>query len=182
MTSVVIMSSLLPHMTSLAQNELFSYSNYDLYEGHKGEVRALAFDDERGLLASGGKDGVILVRDLTSKRIVQRLTGGGAITALAFRRDGKLLASGSEDKTVRLWDLSSGMPRVLKGHDGRVVTLAFSPSGDFLASGGEDRQVIVWSTESAQQAGRQSEHKKAVRNVFFNTDESIYYLHSALVP
>jgi WD40 repeat protein/uncharacterized caspase-like protein len=156
------------------QTELFRYSSYDVAAAHRGEVRALVFDEKGKRLASAGKDGMVLLRDVESKQIVKQLPGHSKpINALAFRRDGRYLASASDDKTVRLWDLQTGNAQVLP-HSSKVTTVAFNPSGDMLATAGEDKQVILWGVETGRNLGSHAEHKKGVKSVFFAKDESLY--------
>jgi WD40 repeat protein len=170
---LVLLLSAASHRSS-SQTELFGYSNYEVVAAHRGEVRALAFDDVGKRLASAGKDGVILLRDIANKQIIKQLPGHSKpINALAFRRDGRYLASASDDKTVRVWDLQTGASRALE-HNSKVITLAFNPSGDILATGGEDKQVTLWSVETGRNLGTHLEHKKGVKSVFFIRDESLY--------
>ncbi|HLG15736.1 MAG TPA: caspase family protein [Blastocatellia bacterium] len=156
------------------QTDLFRPSKYDQVDGTQGKIRALAFDPQVDRLASAGKDGSIIIRDLASKQVVRRLEGHSRqVNALVFRRDGRFLASASDDRTVRLWNMQDGSSRVLAGHNGAVLSVAFNPSGDMLASGGDDKQVILWSVETASRIGMHAEHKKKVTQVLFIKDESL---------
>lgn len=156
------------------QTELFKYSSYEVVTAHRGEVRALAFDDQGKLLASAGKDGGIMIRDVAGKQVVKQLPGHSKpVNALAFRRDGRYLASGSDDKTVRLWNLQTGEARVLE-QGNKVTAVAFNPSGDMLAVGDDNKQVTLWSVETGRNLGSHSEHKEGIKHLFFAKDESLY--------
>lgn len=120
--------------------------------GHHAPVRALTFNPEGTLLASGGgapgDPAAILLWDLTSPGPIGRLEGhSGPVRSLAFSPDGTLLASGADDHTVRLWDLVSQTPvAVLKGHSGPVWEVAFSPDAALIASTGEDGSIRLWDS------------------------------------
>jgi WD40 repeat protein len=57
-------------------------------------------------VATGGEDGLIHLRDLTTgKELARWKAHDSAVTALTFSPDGKLLVSGADDGAVRVWDL-----------------------------------------------------------------------------
>jgi WD40 repeat protein len=100
-----------------------------LQTGHTQSVNAVTFSPDNRWLASGGKDNVIKIWDLTNGNVLRTLYGHSSnINALAVSEDGKLLASGSgnvkddrdlgifvkggvvggEDNTVRIWNVQTG--------------------------------------------------------------------------
>ena len=100
---------------------------------------ALAISPDGKLAATGGEDGVILIRELGTGRKLLELKLGKAILALAYAPDGQSLAAGCEGSHVHLW--------TVRGHEltasrtlacrGNVLAVAFSPSGKWLAAGVE---------------------------------------------
>ena len=97
------------------------------------------------MLASGGDDGMIWLRDVhEQEKPGRRLDGHGAhpVRSVAFSADGHMLASGGDDGTVRLWKARTGEELdSLTGHEGPVCGVAFSPDGHMLASCGDDGTV-----------------------------------------
>ncbi len=119
--------------------------------GSQATVVCLAFSEERGLLATGGIAGRVLVWNFEDRKVVQTLVPeelGGAITALDFDADGRFLAVGSVSGIVRLWDLQGSEPtarsRILWGHRDRVDWLAFAPDGRRLGSASRDTTIRIW--------------------------------------
>jgi WD40 repeat protein len=65
-----------------------------LQTGHTKSVNAIAFSPDNRWLASGGKDNVIKIWDLTTGNVLRTLYGHSSnVNALAVSPDGKLLAS-----------------------------------------------------------------------------------------
>ncbi len=128
-----------------------------LQTGHTRSANAVAFSPDNRWLASGGKDNVIKIWDLTTGNVLRTLYGHTTnVNALAVSPDGNLLASGSgdindkrdlgtfqlggvvggaEDNTVRIWSVQTGQQlQVLRGHGLPVGAVAFSSDGRSLTS------------------------------------------------
>lgn len=118
-------------------------------KGHnKSDVTAVAFSPDEQTLASGAKDGTIVVWDIVTAEQLFPLSGHkGTVNTIAFSPDGRYLASGAADGSVKLWALfyQQELP-LLTGHKGAVNTVAFSPDPDnkIIASGGQDGSIILW--------------------------------------
>ena len=147
-----------------------------LQTGHTQSVNAVAFSPDNRWLASGGKDNVIKIWNLTNGNVLRTLYGHSSnINALAVSDDGKLLASGSgnvkddrdfgifikggvvggEDNTVRIWDVQTGRElHVLRGHELPVGGVAFSHDGRFLTSVSGD-SVKMWDVAAGTELGSQ---------------------------
>jgi WD40 repeat protein/beta-lactamase regulating signal transducer with metallopeptidase domain len=137
--------------------------------GARAVALALAYSPDGSVLAVAGDDGVVLVRDVASGRVIARLEGhGDAVSCLAFSPDGRALATGSYDRTIKLWDLASGRElATLSGHANWVFALAFSPDGRVLASAGHDKTVRIWDVVAGRDTTTLSGHSASVRAVAF---------------
>jgi WD40 repeat protein len=147
-----------------------------LQTGHTQSVNAFAFSPDNRWLASGGKDNVIKIWDLSNGNVLRTLYGHASnINALAVSDDGQLLASGSgnikddrdlgifikggvvggEDNTVRIWQVLTGRElHVLRGHELPVGAVAFSQDGRFLTSVSGDA-VKMWDVTAGTELGSQ---------------------------
>jgi WD40 repeat protein len=115
-------------------------------KGHKNTISSLAFAADGKTLASGAKDGTVILWDLATDKARATLPGHkDMVTAVAFTPDGKTVASAGHDGIVYLWSAADGKQvATLEGHDKDVRGLAFAPDGKTLATGGIDRNVTLW--------------------------------------
>ena len=115
--------------------------------GHTWAVETLAFSQDGGLLATGGRAGTIHIWDVDTGQRKKTLEGHQiSVKALAFSPDGKMLASASH-RGIRLWALDTGDPHTsLIEHEDSgqadTLALAFSPDGETLVSTGRGKMQL----------------------------------------
>ena len=127
-------------------------------------TRAVTFNSDGSILASGGGDGAVQLWAITemAQESLTELTGhADTITSVAFSPDGTLLVSSSLDGTLRLWNVEAQAEiAVLSGDEGvEYRAVAFSPDGSLIASAGSDGIVRLWGVGEAETGdeGNQSE-------------------------
>lgn len=103
------------------------------------------FSPDTRLLASGNDD--LILWDVASGQLVNRLPQPSWVTAVAFAPDGQTLASGHDTGNVRFWDVAT--QRLIgeietSPHAQAVSAIAYSPRGDLIAVAGEDRVIRIW--------------------------------------
>jgi WD40 repeat protein/tRNA A-37 threonylcarbamoyl transferase component Bud32 len=137
--------------------------------GHRGPVRAIAFDPSgRVLAASGMNDPNLKLWDAAAGHEIGsiRRPQAGA-RAAAFSGDGRYLAVGGWDRSLQLWELVSPTSvHTLAAHQATVTRVRFSPDGKLLASGAEDGSVMLWELASNSVAGRLVAPTKTSTNDF----------------
>jgi WD40 repeat protein len=113
--------------------------------GHISIGRSIAFSPDGSLLASGDLKNVVLIREVTTGRVLRKLDAGDGVQAVAFSLDGRWLAVGG-GAGVLLFDREDDwtMLRLTPAHSGNVTALAFSADGKHLASGGQDSFIKLW--------------------------------------
>jgi WD40 repeat protein len=100
--------------------------------GHPSRVRSLAFSPDGKMLASGDRNGSILLWDMDTFQPVKLplIAHSGTVSSLVFSEDGKTLISTSYDyNEIILWDLATYDFEML---DGAII----SPDGKMLATVG----------------------------------------------
>ncbi|MBW3599199.1 MAG: serine/threonine protein kinase, partial [Planctomycetes bacterium] len=113
------------------------HSQRHTLRGHAGAIHAVAYSAAGEIIATGGEDGIIKLREAPFVQEKRALEGHvGRVMSLSFSPGGKLLATGGQDRTIRLWNTATGeQTAVLEGHTAPVSSVAFSSDGTMLASG-----------------------------------------------
>jgi WD40 repeat protein len=121
-------------------------------DGRGAEVEAAAYSPDRRWLATGGRDGLVRLYDLTAadpSTAVRDLAGHhGSVAGLVFAADGRRLVSAGSDGALRVWQVDTASPnagRVISVDGlGPIRALAASPDGRWLAFGAESGQLCLW--------------------------------------
>lgn len=74
--------------------------------GHSGYVSAVVVSPDGSLCASGGKDGVVLLWDLSEGKMLYSLDAGSIVNALCFSPNRYWLCAATESG-IKIWDLES---------------------------------------------------------------------------
>ena len=137
------------------------------------EANAVAYSPDGSVLASGHKDGRVLLWDAeTGVRIAtlgsasDRLPG---VNDLAFSPDGSLLVSASADGTARVWDLRTHRVTRRFTHADGVNGVAFSPDGSLVATASEDGTAKIWQLDG-ERVTVLAGHQGSVTSVQFSPD------------
>ncbi|XEV04990.1 hypothetical protein FSHL1_010277 [Fusarium sambucinum] len=117
-------------------------------EGHKQDVKCVAFSHDGCLLASGSQDKKIRIWDVLTGTCLQTLDSQSCIHTVAFSPKTYELASASLDKTIKIWDANNGALLQTLDHDGHVRTLAYSKNGSVIVSGSAEGTITLFDTLS----------------------------------
>jgi WD40 repeat protein len=132
----------------------------------------LAYSPDGRQLASGGADGRIYLWDTSTRKLVRRLEGHGAVTPQGGRptrfvrkltyASVNRLFSGGVDGTIREWDPTTGKqnPRPTWQHGSHILDsrsvrgLALRPDGRQIASSGSDGSIRIWDVQDGKLVAR----------------------------
>lgn len=110
-------------------------------------ITAVALNYKGNRLATGGRSGIITIRDIVdqSNNTYVFLDHKSTITALVFSSNDKFLASSSYDNTIRIWNpsISKQNPIVISDHDSWVMDISYNQKGNVLASCSNDKTIIL---------------------------------------
>lgn len=113
-------------------------------------ISQLELSRESGLIAAACDDFTAMLFDLTTRKLVRRLSGhSGAIADMGFTADARRLITASTDATLRVWDLPTGKCVDWLKFAKPVTSVTVSPSGEFLATSHQDRVGLsIWADRS----------------------------------
>lgn len=120
---------------------------------HQSQIETVSWDPRGERLASGSRDGTVIVWDvMTGKRLATLQGTTTYLHSLACSPDGSRLATNSRGGVVEIWNSALDEKLLsIQAHDKTTLSFAWSPHGDRLASGGLDLTVRFWKTESGQE-------------------------------
>jgi len=132
---------------------------------HKGRVAFASFSPDGGVLLTGGWDGTVHLRNLTTSA-EQILSPEGQARHLTFSPDGGLIATASTTGFARVWEVETGepvTPALRFSHSpypgmnlfepgetpGPEYSVNFAPDGHRLLTAGWDGTVRIWDLSTA---------------------------------
>ena len=135
--------------------------------GHADAVSAVRYSPDGRHIASGSKDGVLVLWNAETGQIATRFAKHPQeIRSIAFAPTQDLLASAS-GFTIRLYDIRGQEVKRFSGHSGSIKGLAFSADGKRLASGSDDTTIRIWDISTAREVLRLKRHTAAITALAF---------------
>jgi WD40 repeat protein len=123
-------------------------------EQHVSWIRHLVILPKGDRIISAGNDGVLLVWDTDSGKVIDRLVGPRTVyMSMALSPEGnRILVGGHNDKEISLWDLAKReIVLRLPHYSATPSSVAFSPEGRRAVSGGADGLIHLWDLTSGQE-------------------------------
>lgn len=118
------------------------------YAAHKGEVLAVAFNDDGSRLASTGDDGATMLWQQQAGGLVKTATlpaDRDMGYAIAFQPRGGQIATAGRSGTLRILDTAtSSEVAALAGHENAIMRLAYAPDGGQVFTVGADGTLRCW--------------------------------------
>ena len=128
-----------------------------VFNGHQGEVTAVAFSNDERQFASGDSRGRVFLWGIEQTEPLRELQGHvrRKITAIGFSSDGDRVFSASQDNTVVQSLVATGEPDMASTlkHPGGVASMAIKPGTNMLVTVANDGVVRVWDADTATQTG-----------------------------
>ena len=144
----------------------------EVYSGHAGHVRYVAYSDRAKLAATCGADHSIRLWNLDTGTF-RTLTGRSFYNEISvcFSTDGKRLVSAGYDHIMRIWDVETGK-ELKQIKDMWINCAAFSPDGQRIVTGGDynDNTVRVWDAVTGKELRKYEGHTAGVTTVAFCPD------------
>lgn len=133
---------------------------------HVGPVFALAVAPNDQYVATGGKDKMVNLWNITGKHIYKDATLKGhrrGISALCFSSSDRVLASASNDASVRLWSLVSlTCVKTLQADKVPVLQVSFFNEGTQIVTGNAEGVLRVWAVASGEAVWSEESHEEKI--------------------
>jgi WD40 repeat protein len=131
-------------------------------EGHSGPILSVAFQQGRGVVATGSMDKTARLWNFNPwtsgpprVEVMAILEGhSNVVTSVAINPNVSLLVTGSSDNTAKLWSWKDQSNtgrwpggecvQTMEGHSDAVMSVAFHPKMPYLATGSWDNTVKLW--------------------------------------
>ena len=138
-----------------------------IFAGHTGAVRSVAFSPDGTRVLTGSSDHTARLWESSTGRLLSILEGHmGDVNSAVFSPDGTRVLTGSNDHTARLWESSTGrLLSTLKGHTNWVRSVAFSPDGTRVLTGSDDHTARLWESSTGRLLSILEGHKDPVSSV-----------------
>jgi len=136
-------------------------------EAHPTEVRVLALSLDGKQLASGSRDGSVVVWTLADRKRRSLATHADGVRALAWTPSNHLVTAGG-DPAVHVHDLAAGKTFDLAGNTAAVTSLSVSSTE--VAAACTDGKVRVWPLVGGNPTRTLVGHRVSVAGVAFSAD------------
>lgn len=140
-------------------------------EGHHTRLRSVAYSPNGEWLATGDRDGVVVLHDPADGQPLFSLASStGEIYAIAFSPDESQMVISTSKGRIELWNLEE---RSFEGgwSNGSVVNgLTYSVDGSLVISGSNDATVRFWDAVSGKRLVTLNGHSGSVNGISLSRD------------
>jgi WD40 repeat protein len=143
------------------------------FQGHTGEIKALAYNAATSQLASASTDYTIRLWQfaIVEQARLECVGHDGAVWYACFSPDGRYLLSGGADRTLRLWEpLTGKLIYSWKAHNAPVTVVLFSPDGKKILSGSGDHVLKLWNASTRELLHTLEGHEETITSAAFSPD------------
>jgi WD40 repeat protein len=149
--------------------------NWSFLQAFENRIDDLCFSHNSCFLALGSRDGLCLIWEIPSGKLLHTLKGHSSgislnkpispgVKSVCFNMDGTILASGGHDGTIRLWSTASGKAiSCIQPHGSLEVTsVRYHPNKKILATSGNDGTLKLWDLSSGELLMTLTHHYKGI--------------------
>ncbi|MEL6270713.1 MAG: WD40 repeat domain-containing protein, partial [Chloroflexota bacterium] len=148
----------------------------EIFDGHTEDVWSVAFSPDGRYLASGSRDGVVLVWDLETDEQVYRFANHELwVWALQFHPDGETIISGARDDLLYRWNFRTGeIIQTYTAHAGDVTDVSINRDGTQMLTTGLDQTIYLWDVASGAALRSFEGHQAGILTVGWAPDEQTF--------
>jgi len=111
---------------------------------HEKQVTSISINGEGTMAASSGRDHLVKLWDLKTRKELKTLKGHTApVISVVFSNDSKTVVSAGNDNSARIWDVSTGELLQSFKIDGWCHTAIYSADDKMLLTGSANGELLV---------------------------------------
>ena len=152
-------------------NKRPSDSKHPTLVEHTLSIETLAFTADSKTLASGSRDGTVIVWDVANRTPKLTVDGHtGSVTALRFLENDQILFSVSSDGIARIWNTDTGAEKFIKTN-WYAFTIAFPQDGKTVAFRSSSNEIQIWDVDNDKLVHTlKTKHKESINVLAFSPD------------
>lgn len=148
------------------------------FEGHKGNVTSIAFQQENRWMVSSSEDGTIKVWDVRSPSVQRNYKHNAPVNEVAIHPNQGELTSCDQDGNIRIWDLGENQcTNQLTPEDNTPLqSLSVASDGSMLVAGNNKGNCYVWrmphhtDASTLEPVTKFKSHTKYITKVLLSAD------------
>ena len=159
-------------------NNKISKTNFKEFIGHKGLIRAAIISDDETLMATAGKDSLLLIWSIKHQNtIIHSIKTKSPTKALAFVNNGNAIIAAQNDGSILFWDLknTNNPIQLFKSTQAKPLCLGFNALQNILLAGLSDGTVLSINLNTIEniKVKEYKVHITAIENIVFNANYSM---------
>ena len=132
-------------------------------------VNDLVFTEDGNQLFAAGRDGFIMVFDVSGEVIREFPKQEASINAIDLSSDDQYLIAGLENNNAIYFEVATVEERVFEGHKDRILDVALHEAADLIATASRDETIKLWNSKGDLLATL-NDHEKRVNSIEFTPD------------
>jgi WD40 repeat protein len=152
--------------------ELFGDERVYPLKGHlNGRIGETTWSPDSIYIASGGADGTIRVWDVTSRKNVMILNGGGFVDWSPTNE--KIAGVGFEAGEAIIWDANTGVELFKLVHEDTILAVKWNFDGTLLSIGGLSGIITIWDAQSGKSVASIKQHTKLITALSWSPNQNL---------
>ncbi|SCU90694.1 LAME_0E09670g1_1 [Lachancea meyersii CBS 8951] len=148
------------------------------FEGHRGNVTSIAFQQENKWMVSSSEDGTIKVWDVRAPSVQRNYKHNAAVNEVQIHPNQGELISCDQDGNIRIWDLGENqcVHQLTPEDDTPLQSLSVASDGSMLVAGNNKGNCYVWQMPNQTDAANPKpltkfrSHAKYITRVLLSSD------------
>jgi WD40 repeat protein len=143
--------------------------DYSDSSSHGNLVTAVAWSPAGDLIASGGIDHRIIIRNIDGTLIQSLDAHAGRVSTLSWNTSGTELISGSDDNRVKVWTNKGSLIKVYREHSNKILKVRWKKNASEFFSASTDNNIFLRNSNSDLLLKELLGHASIINSISFNS-------------